>query len=421
MTPDFAAIRERAEHYRPRIVRFLRDLIALPSPSGDEERVVGRIREEMEDLGYDRVEFDPLGNVLGYLGSGPRLVALDGHVDTVGVGNRDLWAFDPYEGFEDEACVGGRGASDQKGGVASAVWAGKIIRDLGLLPSDVTLLVTGTVQEEDCDGLCWQYLIREHGVRPEFVLSTEPTSCRIYRGHRGRMEIKVSVSGVSCHGSAPERGDNAIYKMAPILEELQGLHGRLAEHPFLGKGSLAVSEIWSSSPSRCAVADGCGISVDRRLTLGETAESALGEIRDLPAVRAARGAVEMYDYAAPSWRGGGLSHGGLFPHLAHRRRSPRDPGRGAGPSGALSGRTGGGQVDLLHQWGGHHGTFRHPLHRLRPGARRPGPRPQRAHLEGRAGGRRRALRRSARHPGRPSCSSIPLTPSFRFLGAFHRS
>ena len=303
MTPDFAAIRERAEHYRPRIVRFLRDLIALPSPSGDEERVVGRIREEMEDLGYDRVEFDPLGNVLGYLGSGPRLVALDGHVDTVGVGNRDLWAFDPYEGFEDEACVGGRGASDQKGGVASAVWAGKIIRDLGLLPSDVTLLVTGTVQEEDCDGLCWQYLIREHGVRPEFVLSTEPTSCRIYRGHRGRMEIKVSVSGVSCHGSAPERGDNAIYKMAPILEELQGLHGRLAEHPFLGKGSLAVSEIWSSSPSRCAVADGCGISVDRRLTLGETAESALGEIRDLPAVRAARGTVEMYDYAAPSWRG----------------------------------------------------------------------------------------------------------------------
>lgn len=303
MTPDFAAIRERAEHYRPRIVRFLRDLIALPSPSGDEERVVGRIREEMEDLGYDRVEFDPLGNVLGYLGSGPRLVALDGHVDTVGVGNRDLWAFDPYEGFEDEACVGGRGASDQKGGVASAVWAGKIVRDLGLLPSDVTLLVTGTVQEEDCDGLCWQYLIREHGVRPEFVLSTEPTSCRIYRGHRGRMEIKVSVSGVSCHGSAPERGDNAIYKMAPILEELQALHGRLAEHPFLGKGSLAVSEIWSSSPSRCAVADGCGISVDRRLTLGETAESALGEIRDLPAVRAARGAVEMYDYAAPSWRG----------------------------------------------------------------------------------------------------------------------
>ena len=303
MTLDFAAIHQRAEHHRPKIVRFLRDLIALPSPSGGEERVVGRIREEMEDLGYDRVEYDPLGNVLGYLGSGPRLVALDGHVDTVGVGNRDLWTFDPYEGFEDEECVGGRGASDQKGGVASAVWAGKIVRELGHLPPDVTLLVTGTVQEEDCDGLCWQYLIREHGVRPEFVLSTEPTSCRIYRGHRGRMEIKLSVAGVSCHGSAPERGDNAIYKMAPILEELQTLHGRLADHPFLGKGSLTVSEIWSSSPSRCAVADGCGISIDRRLTLGETAEIALGEIRDLPSVRAARGTVEMYDYAAPSWRG----------------------------------------------------------------------------------------------------------------------
>jgi putative selenium metabolism hydrolase len=88
---------------------------------------------------------------------------------------------------------------------------------------DFTLLVTGTVQEEDCDGLCWQYIIEESKIRPDFVVSTEPTSLGVYRGQRGRMEILVSVDGVSSHGSAPERGDNAIFKMAPILMEFQEL------------------------------------------------------------------------------------------------------------------------------------------------------------------------------------------------------
>jgi len=159
------------------------------------------------------------------------------------------------------------------------------------------------VQEEDCDGLCWQYIIEESGIKPEFVVSTEPTSCRVYRGQRGRMEIRVSVTGVSSHGSAPERGDNAIFKMAPILSDLQLLHDRLKDDPFLGKGSLTVSEIFSTSPSRCAVADSCAISVDRRLTTGETWQSALEEIRQLPSVRKAVAEVSMYEYNRPAYTG----------------------------------------------------------------------------------------------------------------------
>lgn len=186
--------------------------------------------------------------------------------------------------------------------MASMVYAGKIIKDLGL-EDDYTLLVTGTVQEEDCDGLCWQYIIEQSDIRPEFVVITEPTSLNIYRGHRGRMEIKVSTQGVSCHGSAPERGDNAIYKMAPIINELKELHGNLKHDAFLGKGSLTVSEIFFSSPSRCAVADGCSISVDRRLTAGETYEYALEQIRNLESVKAVRAKVEMYDYKRPSYTG----------------------------------------------------------------------------------------------------------------------
>ncbi len=302
MNIDFKKVYEKADEYKPAISRFLRDMIAIPSESRQEARVIQRIKEEMETVGFDRVDIDPMGNILGYIGSGRHLIAMDAHVDTVGVGDPGQWEYDPYKGYEDDEIIVGRGASDQEGGMAAMVYAGKIIKDLHL-EDDYTLLVTGTIQEEDCDGLCWQYIINENKIRPEFVVSTEPTSCRIYRGQRGRMEIKVATSGVSCHGSAPERGDNAIFKMAPILNELQVLHTHLKEDDFLGKGSLTVSEIFSSSPSRCAVADGCWISIDRRLTAGETGAYALQQIRDLPAVKAVKAQVSMYNYDQPSYTG----------------------------------------------------------------------------------------------------------------------
>ena len=302
---DFNKINELSKKYEPQMTRFLRDMIAIPSESCQEEGVVKRIKEEMEKVGYDRVEIDKMGNVIGYLGNGPRLIAFDAHIDTVGIGERANWEFDPYQGYEDDEIIGGRGASDQEGGMASMVYGGLIMKELGLIPSDVTVAMVGTVQEEDCDGLCWQYLIKEHGLKPEFVVSTEPTDGGIYRGQRGRMEIRVDVRGVSCHGSAPERGDNAIFRMGHILAELEDLHKRLKDDDFLGKGSLTVSQVFYSSPSRCAVADGCSISIDRRLTQGEDKELALGQIRDLPSVKEVgdRVKVSMYTYEAPSWTG----------------------------------------------------------------------------------------------------------------------
>jgi len=299
---DFAKIKELAESYRPDMSRFLRDMIRLPSESCQEKAVVEQIKAEMEQVGFDKVEIDPMGNVLGTIGNGKHIIAMDAHIDTVGVGNKDNWEFDPYEGYEDDEVIGGRGASDQEGGMASMVYAGKIIKDLEL-EGDYTLVVVGTVQEEDCDGLCWQYIIRESGLKPDFVISTEPTDGGIYRGQRGRMEIKVEVKGVSSHGSAPERGDNAIFKMGRILGELEALHGRLKTDDFLGKGSLTVSEIFYTSPSRCAVADGCTISIDRRLTFGEDKELAMQQIRDLPAAKAANAQVSMYPYDRPSYTG----------------------------------------------------------------------------------------------------------------------
>lgn len=302
MTVDFEKVLQKAEAYQADITKFLRDMIAIPSESCQEEKVIQRIKEEMEKVGFDRVEIDPMGNILGYMGHGKHLVAMDAHIDTVGIGNIDSWTCDPYQGAEEDDIIYGRGGSDQEGGMAAMVYAGRIIKDLGL-DDDYTLLVVGSVQEEDCDGLCWQYIINEDNIKPEFVVSTEPTSLRIYRGQRGRMEIKVTTAGVSCHGSAPERGVNAIYKMAPIIMELRALHTNLLDNEFLGKGSLTISEIFFTSPSRCAVADSCTISIDRRLTEGESWEHALQEIQNLPAVQDAGAEVSLYSYARPSYTG----------------------------------------------------------------------------------------------------------------------
>lgn len=324
---DYTKIKQTAESYRADMTKFLRDLIAIPGESAQEEGVIKRIVEEMEKVGFDKVEVDPQGNVLGYVGQGEKIIAFDAHIDTVGIGEIANWTFDPYEGYETDEEIGGRGASDQLGGIVSSVYGAKVMKDLDLIPEGYKILVTGTVQEEDCDGLCWQYIIQEGGIRPEFVVSTEPTDGGIYRGQRGRMEIRVDVRGISCHGSAPERGDNAIFKMADILQDVRALNENDAaddteikglvkmldekynpewqEANFLGRGTITASEIFFSSPSRCAVADGCSVSLDRRMTAGETWQSCLEEIRQLPNVKkyGADVTVSMYDYDKPSYTG----------------------------------------------------------------------------------------------------------------------
>lgn len=325
---DLQAIKQAAEGYKADMTAFLRAMISHPSESCEEKEVVMCIKAEMEKLGYDKVEVDGLGNVIGWMGDGEKIIAIDSHIDTVGVGNRDNWTADPYEGYEDDEVIYGRGGSDQEGGMASAVYGVKIMKDMGLIPEGYKIMVVGSVQEEDCDGMCWQYIVNKDKIVPEFVISTEPTDGGIYRGHRGRMEIRVDVKGVSCHGSAPERGDNAIYKMADILQDVRALNENPADDSveipglvkmldpkynpehyedarFLGRGTCTTSQIFYTSPSRCAVADSCSISIDRRMTAGETWDSCLQEICDLPHVKQYGDdvTVSMYMYDRPSWTG----------------------------------------------------------------------------------------------------------------------
>jgi putative selenium metabolism hydrolase len=272
-------IKHRADELEKDTANFLMDMIRVPSFSCKEKDVIQVIKKEMEKIGFDEVRIDGLGSVIGRIGSGKRVMAFDAHIDTVYPGEMSLWDFDPFTPKLEDGKVWGRGSVDQEGGMASMLYAGKIIKELNL-NNDFTIYFTGTVMEEDCDGLCWQYIINEEKIKPELVVITEPTNMNIYRGHRGRMEILVSVKGLSCHGSAPERGDNAIYKISKISLEIEKLNERLITDEFLGKGTVCVTQVFFNSPSQCAVPDAASIQLDRRLTFGETKESAVAEVKE---------------------------------------------------------------------------------------------------------------------------------------------
>lgn len=294
----YRAAKENEDH----LVACLQAAVRIPSLSGQEKEVVERLASEMEALGYDEVRFDPMGNLLGRMGDGPLAIAFDGHCDVVDVGDPGQWTRDPFGGEIENGRLYGRGATDQKGGLVSAIYGVALLKEMGLTEG-VSLYVTASVQEEDCDGLCWQYMVNEDGLRPAAVVLTEPTSLRVYRGQRGRMELEVSTVGRSCHGSAPERGVNAIYKMAPVIRDIEQLNNRLMPHAPLGKGSVTISQIRSTAPSLCAVADSCTIHLDRRLTLDETEARAVAEIEALPGARASDARVRVLEYSTPSYTG----------------------------------------------------------------------------------------------------------------------
>ncbi|MBU3955696.1 YgeY family selenium metabolism-linked hydrolase [bacterium] len=284
------------------VVRFLRDLIAIPGESCGEAKVIERIRKEMLKTGFDSVSVDKMGNILGKVGHGKHIIAMDAHIDTVGVGDIKQWKWDPYKGKLEKGVIYGRGAVDQLAGMAGMVYGVKLLKKLNLM-DDFTLYVVGSVQEEDCDGLCWQYIIKESKLKPECVIITEPTNLDIYIGQRGRMEIGVTTKGKAAHGSMPDRGINAIYKMSGVIKEIEKLNERLKKNAFLGKGTVVVSYVDCKTPSMCAVPDECYIQLDRRLTTGETKELALREVREAVKKAGVKADVKLLKYDKPSWKG----------------------------------------------------------------------------------------------------------------------
>lgn len=294
---------ELSTHDRQSLSSFLRDLVRIPSFSCQEKNVAERLAAEMQAVGFDAVWTDRIGSVVGRIGpeTGPRLL-YNGHMDTVGVGDLAAWTHDPFGAEVENGILYGRGAADMKGPLVSLVYGAKALKDSGVRLAG-GLYVVGVVQEEPCEGYAMRVLIEEEGIRPDWVLLAEPTNLQVSRGHRGRMELHVTIRGRSSHASMPHLGENAIYGAARIIFSLELLADMLADDPFLGKGTLAVTRIENIAGSKNVIPDRCTFVIDRRLTLGETEAKALAEIEGVIAREGVRAKVALAEFEYTSYTG----------------------------------------------------------------------------------------------------------------------
>ena len=272
-------IRERVDAYHDDIIQFMRDIVAIPSYDSQIGPVGERIAQEMRKLGFDEVRFDVQGNILGRIGDGPRKVLYDSHIDTVGIGDPDAWEWDPFIGKVEDGILFARGACDEKGSTPGMVYGLAIARDLGLLDG-WTAYYFGNM-EEWCDGIAPNVLVEVEGIRPDFVVIGEPTKMQVYRGHKGRVEMQVVAKGRSAHAASNHLGDNAIYKMLPVIAGIRDLEPQLGDDPFLGHGKITVTDIHVKTPSINAVPDEATIFIDRRMTFGEDKEEAVAQVAAL--------------------------------------------------------------------------------------------------------------------------------------------
>jgi len=301
---------EAAQSIERDIVSFLRRMIAIPAESLQEKERCELVKAEFEKLGFDEVFFDGLGTVVARIGNGPFKILMDGHIDCVGVGDPASWDYDPFEGKEENGEIWGRGAVDELPAIAAMAYGARLLMDRGW-PEGVTLYLSASVMEEDCDGHCMLHLIEKEGIKPDVVILGEPTDLDIYRGHRGRMEATITTRGRSAHGAHAHHGINALYKMAPIILDVEKLNENLAYDEFLGSGSIIVSHISVDTPSLNAVPDRATITLDRRMTVGETVETVLAELRALPHLGDAE--VELLHYDETSWTGVQATQEKYFP------------------------------------------------------------------------------------------------------------
>jgi putative selenium metabolism hydrolase len=293
-------IKGRVAQQHEDIVTFLKELCAIPSYDSQIREVGERAEAEMKKVGFDEVWFDKMGNVIGRIGDGPTKLLYDSHLDTVGIGDPDEWEWDPFKGKVENDIFFARGACDEKGSTPGMIYGLALARELGLLEG-ITGYYFGNM-EEWCDGIAPHALVEAEGLRPDFVVIGEPTRMQVYRGHKGRVEMQVVAKGKSAHAASNFLGDNAIYKMLPIIEAISKLEPELGDDPFLGHGRITVTDMRVKTPSINAVPDEALIYIDRRITFGEEPQAELERIKRLIGNRTDIEASILF-YDEPSYTG----------------------------------------------------------------------------------------------------------------------
>jgi len=299
-----------AKRHRTRCAEFLRELIAIPSTSRNEEEIAVLVRKEMSKLGYPSVDVDRFGNVVGRIGNGRTRLLFDAHMDTGDVGDRSLWRFDPFRGDFKGGKIFGHGAANNKGGLAAIVHAGAIIKELDLA-SDCSVFIVGSIQSEDCEGLSYKALFDVEKLYPHFMVLSMPTGMRICRGQRGRMEFRVTLRGQPVHASNPEKGFNSIYGISKIIQGVQELNDKLAKDKILGKASVAVTHVESEYNGPNNLPESRHIIIDRRVVPKESEKRVVSQIKEL--CKGTRAKVEVVEYDKASYRGLRLPMAKNFP------------------------------------------------------------------------------------------------------------
>ena len=235
---DYSRLWHLAETYRAELISFVQMLVQTPSLSGQEAGVAALIQAEMERLSYDKVWVDEAGNVIGCIegGDGPSLM-LNGHMDHVDAGDPARWLHPPFGGTIHDGDLWGRGAADMKGALAAMVYAGGLLKKLGMpLPAD--LYVSAVVQEE-VGGLGARHLAETLVVDRAVV--GEASGNHLRRGHRGRIELNTRFEGRSVHASMPDLGINPHFSMARFVGNLQDLE--MASDSEYGSSTVAPTSV----------------------------------------------------------------------------------------------------------------------------------------------------------------------------------
>ncbi len=293
-------IKARVAEQRGEIITFLKELCAIPSYDSQIRAVGERAEAEMKKLGFDEVWWDRMGNIVGRIGDGPKKLLYDSHIDTVGIGAIEEWEWDPFKGKEENGVFFARGACDEKGSTPGMIYGLALAKELGLLEG-FTGYYFGNMEEWN-DGIAPHALVEVEGLRPDFVVIGEPTKMQVYRGHKGRVEMQVVARGKSAHAASNFLGDNAIYKMLPIIDKISKLEPELGDDPFLGHGRITVSDMHVKTPSINAVPNEALIYIDRRITFGEEPQAELARIKGLIGDRTDMDAsILIYD--VPSYTG----------------------------------------------------------------------------------------------------------------------
>jgi putative selenium metabolism hydrolase len=192
-------------------------------------------------------------------------------MDTVSVTDEAQWQLPPFSGEIQDGCLWGRGSVDMKASLAASIYAAAIAKRQGLLAGK-TVYVTATVDEEFCDGEGLKHALEESQIRPDFAVICEPSANTIVTGHKGKAQVIIRTQGVSAHSSAPEKGVNAIYEMAEIIQRVERANLELMQKSSR-RSTLVLSQISSTGVSLNAVPSACEAYLDRRMVVGETEQT----------------------------------------------------------------------------------------------------------------------------------------------------